>query len=339
MRLIIAFFYCTSLVFGQSHIKNERELIKGLSLVAPPKPYSVNAFKTIKEMNSSWVAIVPYAFCRVGDPIVHYNHQEKDTRWWGESRTGVEETVCLAKDQGLKIMLKPQVWVGHEWIGNLSFQKVQEWEQWEASYEAYILPFAEMCQTMDVELLCIGTEIKQSVKLRPLFWHNLISKIRKIYHGKLTYASNWDEYDLVSFWSKLDYIGVNAYFPLCYDLNPTEEKLTESWTPILDKLERTSKKFDRPILFTEYGYLSIDGCGGETWKLEANLQSANYNPEAQSRCLHVLLDCCSKQKFWSGGFLWKWYDDPNQNKESMQRDHTPQGKPAEEVVRKWYAKM
>jgi hypothetical protein len=39
-------------------------------------------------------------------------------------------------------------------------------------------------------------------------------EIRKIYTGKLTYAANWDDFDKVPFWKELDYIGIDAYFPL-----------------------------------------------------------------------------------------------------------------------------
>ena len=49
---------------------------------------------------------------------------------------------------------------------------------------------------------------------RPKFWNELILKIKKLYKGKLTYAANWDEYKRIHFWNVLDYIGVDAYFPL-----------------------------------------------------------------------------------------------------------------------------
>lgn len=343
MRLFISFWVYLLFVSAQCQNKDnqqllpKRELIKGLTLVAPPKPFNGNPFDTIKSMNSSWIAVVPYAFCRIGEPIVHFDHHNNDKRWWGESRAGIEETIRRAKSNGIKVMLKPQIWVGREWIGNLTFQTVEDWEKWEKSYEDYILPFAAMADSMGVEMLCIGTELKASIRSRPAYWPKLIAKIRNIYQGKLTYASNWDEYEMVKFWNKLDYIGVDAYFPLSEDPNPDIKKLMKAWDPVLAKLEKTSKMYKRPILFTEYGYLSVDGSGGKTWELEANLSSKNYNPQAQATCLNALLECCSKHHFWHGGFLWKWYDNPSQMKRGLEKDHSPQGKLAEGVVRKWYA--
>lgn len=336
MRSILIILFWCSILTVQSQ---DNHLIKGLTLVAPPRQFSGNPFLKIKDMNSDWIAVIPYGFCRQNEPIVHYDHGSSEKRWWGESRKGVEETICMAKDNHIKVMLKPQIWVGDDWIGNLDYKTVAQWEKWESSYEAFIIPFAEMCELYEVEMLCIGTEIKQSVKTRPRFWNNLIVKIRNVYKGKLTYAANWDEYDIITFWSKLDFIGVDAYFPLCDDPDPDVNKMMQAWEPILDKLERTSKKYQKPILYTEYGYLSVDGCGGKTWELESNLHSKKYNPQAQATCLNVLLECSSKHSCWQGGFLWKWYDDPTAMHHGIEKDHSPQGKPGEDVVRKWYARL
>src|SRR5690606_41666481 len=86
--------------------------------------------------------------------------------------------------------------------------------------------------TMGVELLCIGTELKQSVAHRPLFWKNLIVEVREIFGGKLTYASNWDSYTVPRFWSDLDYIGINAYFPLIESQHPDRSALSRAWQSI-----------------------------------------------------------------------------------------------------------
>lgn len=343
MRPLISFSICFLMLSAQCQRPGAQspimERIKGLSFVAPSRPFDSNPFVDVLNVNSSWIAVIPYAFCRAGEPVVHYDHQESDQRWWGEGRHGIEETICQAQSNHIKVMLKPQIWVGKDWIGNLQFATAKDWEKWEDSYEDYILPFATLSEEMGVEMICIGTEIKGSITARPQFWQNLITKVRSVYKGKVTYAANWDEYEKVSFWSRLDYIGVNAYFPLCEEKNPTEQSLTRAWDPLLNELGKFSKKYHKPILFTEYGYLSVDGSGGKTWELESKLKSLDYNPQAQANCLNALLECCSKRDFWQGGFVWKWYSDPKNMRHGLEKDHSPQGKPAEDVIRKWYAKM
>lgn len=313
--------------------------IKGLSFVAPHEPFDTNPFEPIKKVNADWIAVIPYAFTRPSETIVHYNHNESNKRWWGEGRVGVKETIKQAQANGLKIMLKPQVWCGNGWIGNLDYKTKEDWQKWEASYEEYILPFASLADSLCVEMLCIGTEIKQSVIKRPSYWHQLIPKIRKYYSGMITYAANWDEYKHVDFWDKLDYIGIDAYFPLHEDKTPQVHQLISPMESTLNELDKYSKKHKRKILFTEYGYLSVDGAGGKTWELEANLRSLNYNPEAQANCIAAMLACCSNKSWWAGGFLWKWYPEVHKMRRGIEKDHSPQGKVGEDSLRVWYGKM
>ena len=54
-------------------------------------------------------------------------------------------------------------------------------------------------------------------------WRRLISKFRELCPGPLTYAVNWwGDYDVVEFWDELDYIGINAFFPLTLEEEATD---------------------------------------------------------------------------------------------------------------------
>ncbi|MEM6723389.1 MAG: hypothetical protein AAF598_05080, partial [Bacteroidota bacterium] len=45
-------------------------------------------------------------------------------------------------------------------------------------------------------------------------WRTIIRSARQHYTGELTLAANFDNYREISFWDELDFIGINAYFPL-----------------------------------------------------------------------------------------------------------------------------
>ncbi|MEL6865084.1 MAG: hypothetical protein AAFP19_11720, partial [Bacteroidota bacterium] len=244
------------------------ERMGGLNFVAPPRAFDRNPMPAVKDIHANWIAVIPYAYSPIGKPIVVYNPQ-KWQQWWGERPEGVRETITLAQAANIKIMLKPQVYVPGSWPGGLTFDTAEEWEQWEKAYEAYLMPFVEMADSFKVDLFCIGTEFKISVQKRPAFWRQLIQKVRKVYKGPLVYAANWDEYPLVPFWEELDYVGVDAYFPLVKGPTPKVKSLQKAWEPIVKKLRSFHKKTKKPILFTEYGYLSVDGCAHNTWELEA----------------------------------------------------------------------
>lgn len=316
---------------------HEKTVIKGLSLVAPPDPFENNPMTNIKQVNADWIAIIPYAFSRLGNTKVIYN---VDGQWWGERPEGIEKTIRLAKAAGLKVMLKPQLWVPGSWTGGIDFETEEEWLAWEKSYEEYLMYHINMSRSLKIDMICIGTEIKASEVKRERFWRSLSQNIKKVYKGKLTYAANWDSYDSVPFWDELDYIGVDAYFPLDESKTPSVKVLKKKWQPVHQQLKKVYNKFKKPILFTEFGYLSVDGCAGKTWELEKQTGSLSTNEEAQAIALEALFDFFNEQEYWGGGFLWKWYPMlGSRYQEHGNNGHTPQGKMAEKTVQEWYGKM
>lgn len=308
--------------------------INGLTFVAPPRPFAENPMPAVQSVGATWIAVVPYAFTRPGTPDVRYH--ENGGQWWGECPQGVRETVRLAHEAGIAVMLKPQVWMPGSWTGALSFDTPAEWTQWETAYSRYILRFASLADSLHAEMFCIGTEFQTAIQSRPDYWKNLIAAIRKKYSGKLTYSANWDDWDKVPFWNELDYIGLGGYFPLVDKAMPEVSELKEAWKPIRERLKAFSEKYQKPVLFTECGYLSVDGCGWRNWELEQNIASRNINQQAQANCIEALLSTFQPEPWWAGSFLWKWFPNMQGHEGYPERDYTPQGKLAENVLKKWY---
>lgn len=321
-----------------STLELPKEKMKGISLVAPSRPFSNNPMIPLNELGADWISVMPFAFSPVGEPKVFFNSSRQ---WWGERPEGTIETIRLAHEHGIKVVLKPQVWMRGGWVGDMEFDKEEDWKQWQSEYSKFILTFAEIADSMDVEVFCIGTEFKKAVQKRENYWRGLIRAVKKIYNGQLTYASNWDEYPLVPFWDELDFVGVDTYFPLVESKTPTVKELKKAWQPIMKKLKKFHQKTGKPIVFTEYGYMSIDGCAHKNWELESKRTEIPVNEEAQANAIHALFDVFWQEEWWGGGFLWKWY--PNYSGEGQGRrarfraaDYTPQGKKAEKVLRDWF---
>ena len=302
--------------------------------MAPPEPFATDPMPAVKETGATWIAVIPYAYTRPGQPRVQL--PGRSWQWWGESSEGAQKTIRLAHTAGLRVMLKPQVYVPGGWTGALDFDSSDDWARWEADYAQYLLGFARLAASEHVAMLCIGTELKQALAKRPAFWHTLIRNLRAVYPGKLTYSANWDDWDRVPFWSDLDYIGISAYFPLVDDATPDEPALMQAWQPIVSRLRDFSIKQHNPILFTEFGYLSVDGSGWRNWELEPSISSRRINQLAQARCLSALLATWQAQDFWAGGFLWKWFPNMRGHEGYPERDYTPQGKQGEAVLRRYY---
>ena len=344
--IIIAFSAVSAFIgnhlINRGEVQNAQEVtrvaekIKGLSFVAPSRPFSEDPMTKVVAVNATWVAVIPYGFIP-GDEHQVYHGSER--QWWGEKEEGVIETIKLAKAQNLKVMIKPQIWMHGAWIGDFEADSESKWKAFEKSYTEYLLLYARIAQEQGAEMLCIGTEFKKAMQVRTNYFYRLIEEVREVYKGPLTYSSNWDEYMDVPIWDKLDYIGISAYFPLVETQTPSHKELKKSWEPTAKALEKFSKKNNKPILFTEFGYLSLDGCAGKTWILEKERERHNANHLAQSNALHCLFDTFWEKDWWAGGFIWKWYPEISERrKKRLEKDYSPQGKVGEETLAEWYKK-
>lgn len=309
--------------------------VSGLSFVAPPNPFPKDPMPAVKAINSEWIALIPYAYTPLNKPLVRYNLNQQ---WWGEQIVGIEESIRLAKASKIKILLKPQVYVPGGWPGNMEYEKEEDWKIWEEAYLKYILEFAKIAEAHKIEMFCVGTEFKKSVQQRPFYWKALIQKVRDVYAGKLVYAANWDCYQKTPFWKDLDYIGIDAYFPLVNKKLPTKKELMEKWQPIARDMEKFQSKINKPILFTEFGYMALEGCAYNTWELESKINQTKISEEAQANALDALFTVFKTKPWWHGGFLWKWFPNMQGHEGYLDKDYTPQGKLAYKIVQQHYHK-
>ncbi len=329
-KFSVLLFYCFIVSFfclGQSKIN-------GISFVASNREMTSKAIEPIIAINANWVSLMPFGFMKSeNDSTIIFN---SNRQWINERKEGIEQTAKLFKNQKIKVMLKPQIWIPKGgFTGHIKMNSPKEWQALENSYEKFILFYAKIAQTSKVELFCIGTEMNAFVVARPLFWKALIVKIKSEYKGKITYAENWDTYKTVPFIASLDYIGIDAYFPLNNAKTPTIKALETAWQPLKKEMQQLSKKYNKKILFTEYGYQSKDFTGLEPWD---HSKTRTVNLVAQTNALSALYNQFWKEDWFGGGFLWKWYDNHAQSGGSSDSDYTVQNKPAEKIVKNQYAK-
>lgn len=307
-------------------------------MVASKDAIPVETFQELDKINANWVVVNPYAFS-VDEKAtqVIYNSERQ---WWGERPEGIKDAIQKAHAAGYKVMLKPHVWIRGGWVGNVDFENKEQLKEWQDSYSEYILLMANIAAEENVELFCIGTEYDLTVLSDANYWKNLIKTIKVNYKGSLTYASNWTHFDQLDIWSELDYIGIDAYFPLVDSKTPTVSELKEAWNGPKEKIKSIAEKYAKPILFTEFGYLSVDGCAHEHWKLESIRHELPTNEQAQANAYEALLETFLPEDWYKGCFLWKWYPNEraNMGEGHLKKDYTPQGKLAEKVLFEVYGK-
>jgi hypothetical protein len=322
------------LIFLSVNCKSQTQKINGLSFVASPKQVEAKHINPVLKAQSNYVALMPFGFIKkLSSPTIIHN---TDRQWFGETEKGIEQYAENLQKKGVKVMVKPHIWVYNgEFTGLIEMDSEENWKILEDSYQSFILTYAKSAEKMKAEILCIGTELEKFVAKRPEYWRKLIKEIRKVYNGKLTYASNWDEFKRVTFWGELDFIGVDAYFPLSEEKSPTVIDFEKGWQPHKKEIMNIQKQYNRKVLFTEFGYRSVDFNGVKPW--DSNRVEGNVNLQAQVNALQAIHNQFWKEDWFAGGFIWKWFIDHEKSGGENNNRFTPQNKPAGELLRKLYA--
>lgn len=313
LSVIAIGFVVTSFVILPNHNTNPIETkssppMKGLCWVAGDSIADHNITQ-ITDFGTNWISQTPFGWMEGHDnPEVRGNF---DRAWWGETDKGIKETTRLAQKGGVKSMLKPHIWLrrsGDKWRSDIAMNSQEEWDQWFQSYKEWILHYAVVAQEGNIESLCIGTELHQTIK-REHEWRHIIAEIRKVYDGELTYAANWyQEYQDVKFWDALDYIGVQAYFPLSNKSYPIKKDLKKSWSKHIKSLADLSEKYNKKVVFTEIGYKNTADAANEPWTWPQDLDSdVVISDKTQIVCYQALFESVWNEPWFNGLFIWKWF--------------------------------
>lgn len=306
---------------------------KGVSFVGTGDKVTSDDLDHVHAIGANALTLMPFAYGTIGEPKLTY--KDLDWQWWGESAEGVRETALLAKAQGLKVMIKPHLWL--DWgtyTGDHGFENESEWEIFERDYREYILQFARISEELQLPVFCIGTELERSSRERPQYWRSLIAEIRSLYSGRLTYAANWDNYKYITFWDDLDFIGVDAYFPLDTSGTPSHPALLRGWKEWHEELNAVSERFDRPVIFTEWGYRSADHTAKKPWQYDE--RESNVNLDGQAAAYRAMFDTFEQTPWFAGSFVWKWFPHHNRVGGTGDNQYTPQNKPAEDVLKSYF---
>ncbi|NND95119.1 MAG: glycoside hydrolase [Flavobacteriales bacterium] len=310
----------------------EPDKIEGVALESPSRPSEADVMKDIRLAGAEYVCLMPYGYMSKDSTRVRYDNAQ--WQWWGERSEGISTLIQDARSRGLSIMLKPHIWIGWgDYTGDLNFLSDRDQTNWNASYTDYLLHYARLAEQYDVEIFCIGTELCMQLNDDPEYWSGLIEEVKSVYQGKLTYASNWDCYQDFPFWGKLDYIGIDAYFPLLESTEADLHKVSNGWKYWKDEMNVYSTDQNKPILFTEYGYRSVEFGLREPWEMS---RSGEVSNDIQELGYQGLFKSIWNEPWFAGGFLWKWHCLEHLEHKDKATRFTPQGKPGLDIIIKNY---
>jgi len=288
-----------------------------------------------------------------------------------DGSTAIAATIAEANSHGLSVMVRPLLdFLDPSKIGSYS---VGDWRStynptnvaaFFASYKTMIVAVAQMAQASGAASLSIGAELDQLTGPAYLsYWTDIITSVRAVFSGKLTYSSDWDDNispwqgqhgltagtgnltTQVSFWSRLDYLGIDCYAPLSDAANPTVPALVAGWTStpsdptslsvtgnqsLISYFASVATQAGKPLLFTEIGYESANDAAKQPSGTSTNV----YDPALQANLYSAFFEAWQQNgnNALAGVYFWNW--DPNAAEVGPGNgpNFSPQGQPAQTVV-------
>ncbi|SEM53323.1 1,4-beta-xylanase [Paenibacillus sp. OV219] len=239
----------------------------------------------------------------------------------------VRAAIRKAKSLGMKVCLKPVVnckdgtWRAHIGFFDNEVPGEPSWREWFWSYGNFMKHYAVIAEEEGCEMLCIGCEMVQTDK-RESEWRTLISEIRPLYSGPITYNCDKYQENYVTWWDAVDIISSSGYYPV------------DQWEVQLDRIEAVVKKWNKPFFFMEAGCPSRVGS-----PMQPNVWSLDGKPSEseQKRYYEAMFGACMKRDWVKGFMLWDW---PAQlyalEEAAANDDYCMFGKSAAEVVKQYY---
>jgi hypothetical protein len=206
-------------------------------------------------------------------------------------------------------------------------------DRWFTSYQNFLLPYAQVAQATGVSELVIGVELN-SIQADTR-WNPLISSVREVFHGKITYSANFDAYQHKMATPAVNDVGIDAYFGVTEPDTATVDALAAAWVRWIDKY---AAKNTRTLVLHEVGIAAQDGAyahpaqwGTSTVPLNLGIQDNWYAAVCKA----------AEQTSLGGMYFWNvslrqnpGHEDPRQNDRMTFID-----RPAEATLRICYAHL
>ena len=233
--------------------------------------------------------------------------------------------VCsFARALGLRIILKAMVncrdgyWRAYIRFFDSPIPTEPGWSDWFPSWGDHVKRVARMAEDNHADLFCVGCEMV-GTDHRDQEWRSLISDVRGIYHGPLTYNCDKYQEDRLTWWDAVGVISSSGYYPV--------DDLDRNF----NRIKAVAVREKKPFIFMECGCPSR--------------QNSHYRPndwrfggvtdiQAQLQWYEAFTDCITRYPFIRGTGWWDWPATRLYSQESGTGNsgYCTYGKPANETL-------
>lgn len=310
------------------------------SALHPNKGYGSPAYERtlheVQRFGGNWISLTPFG--RVADLRAEGVAQTFEAPFEA-NRRAVLDAVRQAHARGLRVLIVPHLWVeSGGWRGELEPGDDAAWERWAKSYLGFVRAWAEVARDARADMLAVGVELRSWVTTsRAPTFSAIVRELRRVYPGPLTYAANWDDAEDTVIWGELDLIGINGFFPLASEDGAGPDVLAEGGRAVAARVRALSELWDRPVLFTEFGYTTRKNTAVRPWEWPDHMQNVVVDQQAQAEAYRALLAPLMDEPRFAGAFVWRLYADPDDLSQEAEWGFSPRGKRAELALRDAFA--
>ena len=262
--LLILFLLALEAVAQESPVSRPLGFVKGISWGwvgsrgEYASPEAAESMRKLAETGAEWVCI---AFAANLNTPHDTDFTWGDENSWMVTDDELREAIDLARENGLKVMLKPVVnctdgtwrawirfyrpvtdeeraagttgefdpWGDEPHMREGEVTDLEAWAKWWDNYSAFLVHYAKIAQEKDVELFCLGCEMNSTEQFVDR-WRELIAQVRDAYDGQLTYDINHGREAELPWWDAVDVISVSAYYEVPPPEGSTVEEAIEATT-------------------------------------------------------------------------------------------------------------
>lgn len=250
-----------------------------------------------------------------------------------ENRGAIARMIAQAKERGLRVLLIPHLWVETPgWRGEIDPGSPERWRAYQASYRRFALAWARDAQAFGADAFSIGVECKSWSGRFGDYWTKLIAELRQTFHGPLTYSANWDEVENVLFWDQLDWIGVNAFYPLADRSGASDATYARGAARALDGLTTFASSIGKPAVLVEVGYTTRRDAAVQPWLWPDDMQNVTVDEQEQARALASIVAAAASRADVLGVFVWRYYSNLDDVSQEAGWGFSPHAKLAESAL-------
>jgi glycosyl hydrolase family 113 len=237
-------------------------------------------------------------------------------------RTFIREAADRDFTVALRPILDEKRLGGAHWRGDI---RPSNRAAWFRSYTQLLLQYARVAKDEQADIFSVGTEFN-SLQPDTADWLQIIAAVRSVFTGSVTYAANYNA-PTIGFATALDFVSVDAFFPLAAPVGATTDQLVRAWQAWIPTLAQMQRVTGKPVVLSELGVTSEAGSYRTpyVWHhfsgLSLQAQAAYYEAS------------CSALKSQVAGIYWWEYDLNPPASPLTDPGFDPFGKPAEAQVR------